>query len=265
MKLATSILIAITATTAAIHADAATKEVKWDEDPRCRRNRKLYNPNEPDPQLVEDGLTIEGIRSRPRNTSNEAPPPPETRRLRGRKLGSDTKFQLKMYHEKGYCWQDEWDDPEWCLECEGRKCGEDDYLWIKRCDEDEDEQWFVYREISGTGGGQLSPYERQDLCWERTRVNAHQLRPCDDDERKQIIKGIQYDGKFEMHPNGRPDDCLEQHHDPKSEEVSTVPDKYNIITHTSFNLSTNLVPVLYRLFVPTTVRMREATTQTFGS
>lgn len=262
MKLARSILIAITAAAAMLPHHAAAQQ-KWDEDPRCRRNRKLFDPNEPDPRLVEDGLTIEGIRSRPRNTTNEvkAASPPG-RMLRGDR--SDTRFQLKMYHEKGYCWQGEWDEKRWCLECEGKSCGEDDYLWIKKCDKDEDEQWFVYREISGTGGGHLSPYERQDLCWERTRVNAHQLRPCDKKEKKQIIKGIRYDGKFEMHPNGRPDACLEQHHHPKGEEVSKVPNEFHY-TCLLFNLSMNLIPLLYRLFVPTTVRMRERTTQISGS
>jgi hypothetical protein len=42
--------------------------------------------------------------------------------------------------DTGYCWQDEWEDRKWCLECEGSSCGEDDYLWIKKCDEDEKEQ-----------------------------------------------------------------------------------------------------------------------------
>ena len=143
--------------------------------------------------------------------------------------------------DTGYCWQEEWEDRKWCLECEGSTCGEDDYLWVKKCDEDEKEQVrqirpnrqqfetavfshillfqrFIYRPVSGTDGGHLSPYYRQDLCWERTRVNAHQLRPCSN-YYKQIIVGIRFDDKFEMHPNRRPNDCLEQHHDPKDEEI----------------------------------------------
>lgn len=79
-------------------------------------------------------------------------------------------------------------------------------------------QRFIYRPISGTDGGHLSPYYKQNLCWERTRDNAHQLRPCSN-YYKQIIVGLRFDGKFEMHPNRRDGDCLEQHHDPKDKEI----------------------------------------------
>ena len=116
----------------------------WDEDPRCtRRRRRAATINSTDPRLVEDGLTIEGIRSRPRMHSNATVLSHEHEgRLRGshRKLADVTVFQLKMYHEEGYCWQDEWEDRKWCLECEGTTCGENDYLWIKKCDENEREQ-----------------------------------------------------------------------------------------------------------------------------
>jgi len=209
MKFDTSIFIVLAA--------ALPFSTAWDEDPRCHR-RKLFDPNEPDPRLIEDGLTIEGIQSRPRINNDNLRN--TFRKLRGynRNLEDITSFQLKLYWEEGYCWQNEWDEREWCLECEGLSCGEDDYLWIKKCDDDENKQRFVYRPISGTEGGHLLPYGRQDLCWEQTRVNAHQLRPCSN-EPKQIIMGIQFDGIFEMHPGGQPEKCLEQHHDPKNKEI----------------------------------------------
>lgn len=117
----------------------------WDEDPRCtrRRRRRAATINSTDSRLVEDGLTIEGIRSRPRMHSNATVLTHQHEgRLRGsaRKLADVTVFQLKMYHEEGYCWQDEWEDRKWCLECEGTTCGENDYLWIRKCDENEREQ-----------------------------------------------------------------------------------------------------------------------------
>jgi hypothetical protein len=176
---------------------------------------------------------------RPSNTHDNTTEIAQLERyLRGdhsRRLASITRFQLKMYHELGFCWQDEWEDARWCLECEGSTCGEGDYLWVMRCDKDEKDQWFVYREISGTDGGHLSPYRRQDLCWERTRVNAHQLRPCSSEPR-QIIVGLRFDDKFEMHPNGKLDDCLSQHHDPKSKEVSII--HFNLVlSFLVFNVS----------------------------
>ena len=116
--------------------------------------------------------------------------------------------------------QEEWEDRKWCLECQGsEECRGDDYLWVKKCDDDP-QQVFFYEPVSGTGGGRLRPYGEPDLCWERTRVNARQLRPCRDDN-TQIIKGIEYDGPFEMVPYGesRKDECLTQHHHPKNEEI----------------------------------------------
>lgn len=70
------------------------------------------------------------------------------------------------------------------------------------------------------GGGRIKPNTRRDLCWtgigERKR---HELQPCDLNCR-QIIEGLSYEEfRFEMHPNGRPLECLEQHHHPKAGEV----------------------------------------------
>lgn len=70
------------------------------------------------------------------------------------------------------------------------------------------------------------PYTRPDLCWTRTRVNAHQLKPCGDnrytDERGrdiQIIIGFDPDGPTELHPNGILDKCMDNHHHPKPNEL----------------------------------------------
>jgi len=208
-----------------IVAAALPLVASWEEDERClqRRRRILFDHNETDTRFAKNIITKEEIQLRPRFTvdspSNISSHHDEARfREQNRDLAEITYFQLKMYWEEGYCWQDEWIERKWCLECQSSSCQSYDYLWIKYCRSDEKEQRFVYRPVSGTGGGNLSPYSRQDLCWERTRVNAHQLKPCSD-EPKQIIKGIEFNDKFEMHPNGLPDQCLEQHHDPKSEEV----------------------------------------------
>jgi hypothetical protein len=127
-----------------------------------------------------------------------------------RKLQS-TAFSLKMYWQEGYCWQEEWDERKWCLECQGSSCGEGDYLVIETCSSSSTQK-FVYE------GENLKPYTSQDLCWERTGRNAHQLKKCASSS-EQIIKGIKFDGNFEMHPNGYSDDCLTNQHHPKSGEI----------------------------------------------
>jgi hypothetical protein len=123
-----------------------------------------------------------------------------------------------LFYRTGYFWQEEDFERRWCLECDGSSCGIDATLHIQECDENESKQRFVYEAVPGTGGGRLKPYDNQDLCWQRTGPNEHTLQDCGTSCR-QIIKGIQYIGRFEMHPNGRPDDCLEQHHHPKADEV----------------------------------------------
>lgn len=141
-----------------------------------------------------------------------------------------TYFQLKLYHEPGYCWQAEWEDREWCAECKD-ECDEWDYLELKHCEIDEDKQYFTYEPMPNGIGGRIKPQTNESLCWERTRVNAHQLRPCDDINGvvnvTQIFRDFDLYNKFELHPFNRGDTtthpdgamCLTNHHHPKSEEV----------------------------------------------
>ena len=89
---------------------------------------------------------------------------------------------------------------------------------IQTCDDGDSAQRFVYEEVPGSGGGRLKPATRQDLCWTRQGDRQLELEPCDLSCR-QIILGIQYEGRFEMHANGKPLECLEQHHHPRGGEV----------------------------------------------
>ena len=120
------------------------------------------------------------------------------------------------------------------MECQGDDCDVDDYLWLKTCDENdsEDEQQFLYEPLPAFGGGRIKPYHDQSLCWERTRVNAYQLRPCsplNDLNTTQIVIGFdESGGRFEMHPYGWDANsttsengakCINNHHHPKSDEI----------------------------------------------
>lgn len=103
---------------------------------------------------------------------------------------------------------------EWCLRCEGSTCEPDDYLVLDECGSSS-RQRFIYKPVPGSGGGKISPYTKPDLCWTRTRVNAHQLRPCGVktyvdryDHDIQIIIGFENDVPFELHPNGITEKCM---------------------------------------------------------
>lgn len=70
------------------------------------------------------------------------------------------------------------------------------------------------------------PVTKPHLCWTRTRVNAHQLKPCgtnaytDAQGRDvQIIVGFDINSPSELHPNGLPNKCMDNHHDPKADEL----------------------------------------------
>ena len=149
-----------------------------------------------------------------------------------RELADETYFQLKLYHELGYCWQSEWEDRLWCAECNSTdECYEDDYLEIQKCNATEAKQYFLYEAMPNGVGGRIKPLTNTSLCWERTRVNAHQLQPCDDIDgtvnKSQIFRDFDYHEKFELHPFKRGDNtshpdgamCLSNHHHPKKEEV----------------------------------------------
>ena len=213
------------AMTIAFFGTFASADEKWDVDSRCTSRKgarqTIGRPNEP------------GTRKRIDGHKDAVKPNKNLRavdRTRHRRLDI-FNFQVKMYWEEGYCWQDEWDEREWCLECEGSDCGEDDHLWVKKCDDDEDEQRFTYEIVNETiHAVKIKPLNRQDLCWTRTEINKHQLKPCGDhtytDEvtglDRQVIIGFKESGRFEMHPNGFDDEtnpdnakCMSTHHHPK--------------------------------------------------
>lgn len=155
-------------------------------------------------------------------------------RTRRRHLGQ-TRFLLKMYHEEStqYCWQSEWKDRGWCIECEECKdcfsasCDEGDRLWIKYCNDNKDEQYLVYEPVSGSGGGRIKPYTAQNLCLERNGDSKYvALQRCEDGNTAQILVGFDmHNGPFELYPYGNDPDstdaplCLSQSHHPKKREI----------------------------------------------
>jgi hypothetical protein len=180
----------------------------WDVDDRCLRRRELeespFDLNEPNLSFIEDEKE---------NICSDSSMLSSTKTLRrsmtyaNHDLESLAVFQINMYWEEGYCWQEEWKERRWYLECERSTCGEDGYLWLQECSSSS-MQKFVYGPVAGTGGGKIKPYSRLDLCWTRTRVNSHQIKPCEDnttDRRGRdlhVLIGFTFECKFKLHPNG---------------------------------------------------------------
>ena len=211
-----------------------TNASAWEEDPRCpgygSGRRSLKAPYETYVRLFEDVLVEKG---KPIDGSSvEVKANKYLRGVEGRsyrQLNQIFNFQVQMYWEEGYCWQNEWDKRDWCWECEGSGCGEDDHLWIKKCDDDEDEQRFTYEIVNEMiRAVKIKPLSRQDLCWTRTAVNEHQLKPCGDNYKDevtgldlQVLIGFAESGRFQLHPNGFDDTnlnsskCMTTHHHPK--------------------------------------------------
>jgi hypothetical protein len=163
-----------------------------------------------------------------------------------RNLEESTYFHLKMYHEesKDYCWQGEWEDRRWCMDCEGSKCSRGDIIEVRTCERSNQlDQQFVYEDIPGSGGGRIRPYYNQDLCFMRRSSSSRTVyldwckEDYDDDE---IFLGFDFDKEFELIPKTLSDHCLTQEHYPRSGEKIFADDCEN-----ACNVGTCLWEVIY--------------------
>jgi hypothetical protein len=134
-----------------------------------------------------------------------------------RQLSGDFHFQIKMYWEEGFCWQDEWRERKWCWQCEGGNCNEGDKIELRVCSGSSRQRWKYHS--AGGGRVRFSPLSRNDLCFEMQSEKRGRLAKCDDNNRDQEFTGFEDSGgEFELFPSGQSDRCLTQEHDPKSYE-----------------------------------------------
>ena len=184
----------------------------WMEDERCKNRRQLQGSLDEKERVPKD-LNEESavsVKDNLRGSDAES----------HRQLGLYT-FRLKMHHEEGYCWQNEWEDREWCASCVGGTCSEDEMLWVQHCGSS-DVQRFVWEQVGETTG-KLKPYTRQDLCWTATSRDDtgsyFRLRPCEDDNDDQVLDGLTEDSEFELFSIVEgPSFCVTQSHHPKAGE-----------------------------------------------
>jgi hypothetical protein len=186
--------------------------VAWDVDKRCpdwRNGRNLHDIGGFDTQDADFDPDAYGMKQRASSS------------LRGAHEQSHRElafsFQLKMYWEQGFCWQEEWKERKWCMSCQGR-CSSGERLWIQYCTSGDATQKFNYIPAAG-GGGQLKT-ATENLCLERVSGSSYKLADCQVTDR-QIFTGFETNGSpFELHPKSSSDTCMaNQFHHPKPEEL----------------------------------------------
>ena len=186
-----------------------TVSVAWEVDRRCLgrllegESHSLRDENDvgidPDPTDFMDKVSI---------TTD-----PNNRELQ-------SSFQLKMYWQEGYCWQEEWIERRWCMSCQGRSCGSGERLWLQACNAADSTQKFKYVPVNGSGGGQLMTAST-NLCLERISDTSFKLNSCLSTKTSQIYLGINTNGSpFEINPKNSAKKCLVNNdHHPRASEV----------------------------------------------
>lgn len=195
-----------------------SRYIQWDIDPRC--------PDE-DRRQLQDDTEDRGVRGSYAEEDN----PLEQQDVdaddlhRNRELGTNpVTFNFKLYWQQGYCWQQEWRERQWCLECPGTTCSEDEFLWINECNQYDALQRFEWVQL-GTDGytGQnqgLLKVASQNLCVEQTEANVFRLKTCNEYEINQKLIGFHMTQHFQIGPAhvNHLSDCLTQDHHPKPYE-----------------------------------------------
>jgi hypothetical protein len=191
----------------------------WEVDGRClRRNRQLEQDigmsNEQEDAPL-DLSSFDNLEAQDLSVN--------TRRLRGtdgpKRRALQSSFQLKLYWESRFCWQEERIERKWCMSCIGSSCEKGEDLWLQFCDAEDITQKFNYLPVEGTGGGQLQTVSNH-LCLERVSRNNFTLAECSASLGVQVLKGLVTDGSaFEFKPLGAADLCLNQEHHPKAGEI----------------------------------------------
>jgi hypothetical protein len=207
----------------------SSQYVQWEIDPRCPEDDDRRHLKEPEDEANE--AVTGNLRHLFPLTENQLDVADSTKALgddRNRNLfvGSTNPvtFNFKLHWEQGYCWQREWGERKWCLECPQITCGEGDFLWINECNEYEPLQRFEWIQLgidpnSGQNQGLLK-VASQNLCIEQVSPNTFRLQTCDENNIDQKLIGFHFTLYFQIGP-AHVDylyDCLTQDHHPKPYE-----------------------------------------------
>jgi hypothetical protein len=143
--------------------------------------------------------------------------------------GSQETFTLRLYWERGYCWQEDCDEIFWCAYynydrsyCyynneEDDDC-EEDRMYIDSCNFDE--YWdHKFRFLFLDGGEAMIQTEFGNNCWARYGRRIY-LETCENSSRQRWYapNGSFSGSRFEISQAGT-DLCVSQNHHPKQREV----------------------------------------------
>jgi len=163
-------------------------------------------------------------------------------------------FRLKLHWKDFYCWQGFCGESQYCMECvtcdeisaednsledppfncrtpQGRKCGRNDQLWARRCDDgygalfqvddayDDGVLLQIHESFTKAGEG--------PFCMERTQERFITLQNCNSGQQRQKFQFFDIDGPFVLKFMYVPitvigfgnNYCVTQSHHPKSKEV----------------------------------------------
>jgi hypothetical protein len=153
-------------------------------------------------------------------------------------LDPDFDFNLKIYWEKGFMWQEDPNEKKWCIECcscrtlnfrDGGtgnctavdRCRAGNQLWVKNCDSGAANFVIVY-----VDSYIMLQVKNRDVCMQRVQQRYLVLEECDPSDPKQLwLNTVSTASRFSITPAFPRDDdggipyCLTQQHHPKSEEV----------------------------------------------
>eukprot|EP00591_Stephanopyxis_turris_P010954 CAMPEP_0195511850 /NCGR_PEP_ID=MMETSP0794_2-20130614/4025_1 /TAXON_ID=515487 /ORGANISM="Stephanopyxis turris, Strain CCMP 815" /LENGTH=453 /DNA_ID=CAMNT_0040639521 /DNA_START=38 /DNA_END=1399 /DNA_ORIENTATION=- len=125
-------------------------------------------------------------------------------------------FQMKLWWKKGYRWQGNRLETEWCMQCDD-KCKEGADVEIKKCNRSDSKQRWVMKD------GKIMPHKKQDLCVDFRDRRHVTLKKCRNDSKTQEFdfgcndfntKG----DRFKIHPQDDSKKCLTNPHHPRNNE-----------------------------------------------
>jgi hypothetical protein len=153
-------------------------------------------------------------------------------------------FQLRLYWQSGYYWQESISEEWYCAECAScldytiqdgisasctssgdstASCREGDLMWLLNCkDKTKDFRFEITKNLNS--GDQIRVHNTS-LCFSTVGNRFLELRPCDSFDSSQLWNPIVNLKKFELRPydqrllSTQEAMCLSQSHHPKEEEV----------------------------------------------